>query len=103
MQLVGRDANAGDVFPPVCGTAQSRPGQTGLSVGSRNTTMSLLADAIYGYGSMAGEVDQPVVDQTGLKGTFDFTIEYGSGGILAPVRPNSSHPDGPPIRQEHRF
>jgi uncharacterized protein (TIGR03435 family) len=61
-----------------------------LLVGSRNTTMPLLAQAIYTFGTMGGEVDKPVVDQTGLNGRIDFTIQYarGENGVLV-------HP-GPP-------
>jgi uncharacterized protein (TIGR03435 family) len=41
--------------------------------------MAVVADTIYTYGLMAGDVDKPVVDQTGLKGSYDFTLEYGGG------------------------
>jgi bla regulator protein blaR1 len=62
-----------------------------LLVGSRNTTMPLLAQAIYPFGTMAGEVDKPVVDRTGLNGRFDFTIEYSRGENALVVR--SAPPD----------
>jgi uncharacterized protein (TIGR03435 family) len=55
MLFVGPNPNPSDVWPPVCETAQSRRTPNGLLIGSRNTTMGLLADAIYGYGSIAGE------------------------------------------------
>jgi uncharacterized protein (TIGR03435 family) len=68
----------GDIFPVDCGTQESSRGPTGGHlIGSRDATMETLADTIYSYGSMAGEVDKPVVDQTGLKGTYDFSFEYG--------------------------
>jgi uncharacterized protein (TIGR03435 family) len=66
---------AGDVFPSICGYAQLQGTPEGTLVGSRNTTMGGIADAISSYGSLAGEVDKPVVDQTGLTGRFDFTLE----------------------------
>jgi uncharacterized protein (TIGR03435 family) len=76
----GGSPSAGDVFPPNCETAQNRRTSNGMWLaGSRITNMSSLADAIYSYGYIAGEVDKPVVDQTGLSGTFDFTIEYLPG------------------------
>jgi uncharacterized protein (TIGR03435 family) len=45
---------------------------TGAKAGSRNTTMALLAGALPGL----GRLDHPVVDQTGLGGRFDFTLEW---------------------------
>ena len=48
-------------------------------VGAGDVTMRLVADRIYSYGFQAGELDKPVVDQTGLNGTFDFTVEYAPG------------------------
>ncbi len=73
---------AGDVFPPQCGTpGQVRGTSDGTRVGSRNTTMGLLADDIYAYGSPLGELDKPVVDQTGLQGRFDYILELPAGII----------------------
>ena len=66
---------AGDVYPSICGYAQLQGTPEGTLVGSRNTTMGLIANDISSYGSLAGEVDKPVVDQTGLTGRFDFTLE----------------------------
>jgi uncharacterized protein (TIGR03435 family) len=40
--------------------------------GSRNITIALLADALPGM----GRLDRPIVDQTGLTGRFDFTLEF---------------------------
>jgi bla regulator protein blaR1 len=68
----------GDLFPPSCGDQESMRGATGGHlIGSRDASMATVADTIYSYGFMAGEVDKPVVDQTGLKGSYDFTLEYG--------------------------
>jgi uncharacterized protein (TIGR03435 family) len=41
--------------------------------------MGLLAQDIYAYGSRLGELDKPVVDQTGLQGRFDFIMELPAG------------------------
>jgi uncharacterized protein (TIGR03435 family) len=41
-----------------------------------HTSLPLLADALYSYGNMAGEVDKPVIDKTGLDGAYDFKLEY---------------------------
>jgi uncharacterized protein (TIGR03435 family) len=64
--------------------------------GSRNTTMPLLAEAIYSTGVVAGEIDQPVVDQTGLKGRFDFTVEYAAGDNDLLRRAGAPPPDAQP-------
>lgn len=65
-----------DVFPPTCaGASRGMPDGTWF-VGSRNTTMAIAAGMFYSYGFMGGEIDRPVVDQTGLEGTFDFVLEY---------------------------
>lgn len=56
----------------------------GLSrLGSRNTTMDLLADGM----PVAAGLGRPVVDRTGLKGRFDFVLEF------AAERPNAGPVD----------
>jgi uncharacterized protein (TIGR03435 family) len=76
--------NANDVFPPNCETAQMWVKPNGMSlVGSRNITMALLAGALPSLGSL----NRPVVDQTGLSGRFDFTIEWlFESAVVAPFR-----------------
>jgi bla regulator protein blaR1 len=89
---------AGDVWPTDCGGSAVVLGTSeGTRIGSRNTTMRLLADGIYGYGSRLGELDKPVVDQTGLEGRFDFTLELPAGMItLFPKPPNPDDPSPDP-------
>jgi uncharacterized protein (TIGR03435 family) len=61
--------------------------------GARNTTMEFLAQNIYDLGSRLGELDKPVVDQTGLEGRFDFILELPAGIIsLFPKPPNPDNP-----------
>jgi uncharacterized protein (TIGR03435 family) len=62
-----------DVFPPVCYviSAMGRPNNSVL-MGSRNVTLAQLAASL----SAAGRLARPVVDQTGLDGYFDFTLEW---------------------------
>ena len=65
------------VFPPFCGagvTSGYRDGQTFW--GNRDVSMFAAAQAIYATGSLMHEFERPVVDQTGLNGTFDFVVEY---------------------------
>jgi uncharacterized protein (TIGR03435 family) len=54
--------------------------------GSRNTTMTLLAGALPGI----GRLDHTVVDQTGLSGRYDFSIEF------APESGRPPQPNGDP-------
>jgi uncharacterized protein (TIGR03435 family) len=73
-----------DVFPPNCDSAAMWDRKGMRLIGDRNTSMALLADAIYSYGNIAGEVDKPVVDKTGLGGTYDFTLEYAPPAPAVP-------------------
>ena len=85
---------AGVVFPAQCGTsAQVRGTSEGTWIGSRNTNMALLAGDIYGLGSLNGEIDKPVVDQTGLEGRFDYVMELPAGTIS--IFPKPPNPDDP--------
>ncbi len=87
---------ADDVFPANCETAAMSERNGVRLIGTRNTTMSLLATAIASYGAMAGEIDRPVVDQTGLSGRFDFTVEYKLGENDQFRRPGPPNPGAPP-------
>ena len=81
----------GLAWPPQCGSTAQMATRDGTWLGSRDTTMGLLASAI--YNPQLG-IDKPVVDQTGLPGRFDFILELPTGMIsLGPRPPN---PDGPP-------
>ena len=62
-----------EVFPPVCDAymLMIKPDK-GARAGSRNTTMELLAGALSGL----GRLERPVVDQTGLSGRFDLSLEW---------------------------
>ena len=77
-------------WPPQCGSTAQMGTRDGTWLGSRNTTMGLLASAIYNpqFG-----IDKPVVDQTGLPGRFDFILELPTGMIsLGPRPPNPDDP-----------
>lgn len=65
-----------NIFPTECSSYQAEGRAGGIFlIGSRNTTMPLLADLLGMTGGMMGEIGRPVTDETGLKGTFDFTLE----------------------------
>jgi bla regulator protein BlaR1 len=81
----------GDVFPPICDAyMMTRMPNKPAKAGSRNTTMALLAGALPGLGNL----DRPVVDQTGLSGRFDFTLEFAPE-LNRPAPPNSDPPSDP--------
>jgi bla regulator protein blaR1 len=61
------------VYPPICNLVTARPkGNHGMLMGTRNATMKQIADAI----ASVGDQGRPVVDQTRLRGRFDFTLEW---------------------------
>jgi len=66
----------------------------GTAIGARDTTPWLIANNVYAYGFLAGEIDKPVVDHTGLTGTFDWVLELPAGIITLIPKPPS--PDDPP-------
>jgi bla regulator protein blaR1 len=62
-----------DVWMPVCGTTQNVDwANNTVILGSRNTTMEILAN----YVSLIEPLDRPVVDQTGLTGGFDIEVNF---------------------------
>ena len=87
--------NASDVFPPVCGASQSRGTREGTVYGARDVTAETFAAAIHGFGFMAGEIDKPVVDQTGLKGRYDFMLQLPVGILSFSVSATIPNPDAP--------
>lgn len=75
---------AGELFPRNCEFPQVVLKTASVRLaGERDATMPELADAIYRFGVGAGQVDRPVIDKTGLTGTFDFTLEYSAQPLRA--------------------
>lgn len=62
----------------------------------------MLVDTVQSAGSLSGEIDKPVVDRTGLDGTFDYTIEWG-GSWLRPLTLNGAEVPRPPDTLETTF
>lgn len=84
-----------EVFPPNCDLTQSRGMPDGTwFVGSRNTAMASVAQEFFTFGFLAGEIDRPTVDQTGLKGRFDFVLEYKPSEGNRFVPPGAAAPSG---------
>jgi uncharacterized protein (TIGR03435 family) len=87
--------NVKEAFPSVCGVTQTTRTANATLLGARDMTTGTFAEDIYGMGSLIGEVDKPVIDQTGLKGRYDFTMELPVGTLsFSPGPPN---PDGTPF------
>ena len=71
-----------DVFPIICDAFMLRGGADGkMKLGSRNTTMALLAHSLPSVASLG----RPVVDQTGLTGRYDFAMEWTPEPHTAPI------------------
>jgi uncharacterized protein (TIGR03435 family) len=89
------DATVPGGFPVICGDwAILRPTVPGdLRRGARDISMASFADDISGWDVL----DRPVVDQTGLSGTFDYVIEFmpeAGGAGSQPRPPGMARPDG---------
>jgi uncharacterized protein (TIGR03435 family) len=68
---------------------------SGNKMSYHNMPMSLFANVL------AGAVDDTVVDGTGLKGSYDFTLEYysGPGGVgVKEGREAAPDPNGPSLQ-----
>jgi uncharacterized protein (TIGR03435 family) len=61
-------------FPTTCGGIVLLPASAPhrYNIGGRSISMSLLANSLTGWGSLG----RPVIDKTGLQGTYDFTLEF---------------------------
>jgi uncharacterized protein (TIGR03435 family) len=71
-----------DIFPIICDAFILRGGADGkMKLGSRNTTMPLLARSLPSVASLG----RPVVDQTGLTGRYDFAMEWAPEPHTAPI------------------
>ena len=61
------------LWPPGCGDGtEARVSKYRLREGGRDMTMNAIVDWLTG----AGESDRPILNQTGLNGTFDFILEF---------------------------
>ena len=61
------------VYPPICNLVAASPKENhAMFMGTRNARMKQIADAI----ASVGDQGRPVVDRTGLRGRFDFTLEW---------------------------
>jgi len=92
----GAPASIPEVFPPKCGAYMLTQLQNGtVLLGSRDTTMQQVADSF----PFLGNLGRPVVDQTELGGTFDFTLNF----VRESNQPVSPGADAPPATQGPTF
>jgi uncharacterized protein (TIGR03435 family) len=83
-------------YPVTCGGIVGVPktGTGTYAIGARNVTMALISSNLGG----APGIDRPIVDQTGLTGTFDFTLEFSlDNGSAAPSANPSTDAQGPTL------
>jgi uncharacterized protein (TIGR03435 family) len=75
------DAVAGGL-PVLCNNVVGMPAATAgrLRSGARNVTMEFIANYLSGEGTFG----RPVIDATGLTGTYDFAIEWAPQGTPPP-------------------
>lgn len=65
-----------ETFPEQCYSFSAMPGKDGMWLsGSRATSMDLIGNFIGTLAGSSGEIGRRVVDQTGLTGLWDFTLE----------------------------
>jgi uncharacterized protein (TIGR03435 family) len=89
-------------FPAICnsilGTPSSAPGLSRL--GGRNVTIGFFADLM----SQRVNLGRPMIDATGLKGTFDILLEFKpeSRAAATPGADTPSEPDGPTFEEALR-
>jgi uncharacterized protein (TIGR03435 family) len=74
-------------FPPRCGSLALIRRSGNMLVGSRDVTMEALATSLFPL-----DLGRPAIDKTGLKGSFDFTLEWtpeptGSAASDSPAPP----------------
>jgi len=89
----GTPAFCNGIYPLV----PSAPGR--LRFGGRNVAIGFIADTF----SAGTNLGRPMIDETGLPGTFDFTLEW-SQDLAGPAQPANTTPDptGPSFEQALR-
>jgi uncharacterized protein (TIGR03435 family) len=92
------ESAGGGAYPAACGAASSTPAKNAgsLAAGGHNVSPETLAFAISGVGDI---VDRPVIDRTGLTGTYDFNLEYAPAPKVDPAATPDlmSNPGGPTL------
>ncbi len=85
------------VTGPKIGTMRVSPGQDGaMHMEASKITMAAFSDMLSSF------VDRPVVDQTGLKGTYEVTLELSIGDLMNAAR-SRGLPIGPGMPAQGGF
>lgn len=84
MSTAQQMATGPEGLPALCGRMVGSAGRGGEQSGGRNITMQQLADYISRDGTM--QFNKPVIDKTGLNGTFDLKLEYTIDSSGGPVQ-----------------
>lgn len=85
----GSKPSSSTVWPPSCDIYMAHmTANQAFEVGSRNTTMDLLASSLSGFEGSG----RPMVDRTGLDGRFDFTLQWTPEPGSAFVPPGTNIP-----------
>jgi uncharacterized protein (TIGR03435 family) len=89
-------------FPLLCnGVSGLRPSERGRTrLGGRNVTIGFIADSL----SQGSGLGRPMIDQTGLTGAFDFTIEFAleNRGAVPPNPDSQLDSSGPSLEEALR-
>ena len=87
------------VWPMSCGGVNRKRSSVSpalIRAGGRNLSMQFLADSMNGLGN----VNRPVVDQTGLTGNFDFVLEFAPETAIGESTGNFQPDPGGPAFEE---
>lgn len=77
------------LWPAICGDGDEiRISKYRLREGGRDMTINAIADWLEG----AGESERPMLERTGLNGTFDFILEFDPESLGIDVSPDNSAP-----------
>jgi uncharacterized protein (TIGR03435 family) len=91
-QTPGPSQTVAGGFPALCngifGMPPKTPGHQRLC--GRNLTLKFIADSL----SAGADLGRPMIDKTGLTGTFDFTLEFAIDNGLSAVPGANPPPDG---------
>ena len=80
----GPSSTLADGFPSACGVFLTHFDAGRIHTTARAVTMSLLASALTAF---PFSLDRPILDKTGLTGSFDLTIEFA---LDAPIKINGT-------------
>ena len=80
-------------FPMVCGGIVGLPASAPdrYRIGGSNVRMSLIANSLAGW----GELGRPVLDETGLSETYDFSLEFTPEALRGKLSAVSGDSGGP--------